>query len=105
MMMLDERTPPPARGSTTAFPRTQLRGLNVTQTGPHRWTFTDRATGAEYRRVACDPLLAGGQLGIVAFTVDAGGNLHFLRQRGAPAGRTDRPGRANRPLRSSCARR
>ena len=26
MMMLDERTPPPARGSTTAFPRTQLRG-------------------------------------------------------------------------------
>jgi hypothetical protein len=64
------------------FPEISFKDFDISQTGIDRWSFTDRDTGVEYRRVEHDPLLGDGRTDIAAFTVDAGGRVHFLRRRG-----------------------
>ena len=57
--------------------------LTVVKTGPDKFLLVD-AEGREYRIVGFDPL--GHPEKIAGFTVDDGGQLHFLRRRGEDAG-------------------
>jgi hypothetical protein len=63
------------------FPEISFEEFDVIQRGADRWLFVRRVTGEEYRPVYYEPSGDGAQ-GIVAFTVDDGGRVHFLRQRG-----------------------
>ena len=65
--------------------------FEIRETAPGKYLFTDRATGAEYRRdpVAQPRFRVGTYLparGISCFTIDAGGKLHYLlsKRRGEP---------------------
>ena len=56
--------------------------------GPRIWVFVDKPTGVEYRRLESAVLLNASTAhlsNIACFTLDAGGQLHFLRRRGAEA--------------------
>ena len=66
------------------FPQADMSDYDVTQTGPDKFLFTDRATGEQYRRVEYDPLIQPDprSTDVVAFVVDHGGRLHYLRRRG-----------------------
>ena len=67
------------------LPEIALEAFDVIQTGIEKWSFIYRESGIEYRRVDYDPIVGDMPASIVAFTVDAGGRVHFLRERGVPA--------------------
>ena len=71
-------------------PQADFSDFDVVRTGPVGWSFIDRATGTEFRRVAGEVLndpdaTRVSRLNIACFVVDAGGALHFLRVRGTAA--------------------
>jgi hypothetical protein len=63
------------------LPELRFNDLDVVQTGMTRWSFVHRKTGDEFRRVECDPIVGPVPPDVVAFTVDAGDRVHFLRPR------------------------
>jgi hypothetical protein len=64
------------------LPELRFNDLDVVQIGMTRWSFVDRKTGVEYRRVDYDPIAGPVPADVVAFTVDADGRPHFLRRPG-----------------------
>jgi hypothetical protein len=67
------------------LPEIAFAELDVIQTGIDKWSFVDRRSGVEYRRVDYNPGVSDLPSSIVAFTIGAGGRIHFLRKRGIPA--------------------
>jgi hypothetical protein len=82
-MSLDTRNDARLALARSCFPEIRFEDLEVTQVGPDRWKFVERATGVEYRLVEAQLHQSStGNMGIAAFTVDAAGVVHFLRRRG-----------------------
>ena len=80
-MTIDAHTDARLELARQRFPEISFEDFDVAQTGLDKWSFIDRETGVEYRRVDYDPIFTNDTVNIAAFTVDAGGRVHFLRRR------------------------